>query len=101
EIGITAIDLVGPEERPVLKQYGLHAAMPHGAGKGITEGFNDPSLHDELVADYENLIPQVAAAGYDQLICFSGNRRGLDDGEGIRHCATGQKIGRASCRERG
>lgn len=91
EIGITAIDLVGPEEWSVLKQYGLHAAMPHGAGKGITEGFNDPSLHDELVADYENLIPQVAAAGYDQLICFSGNRRGLDDGEGIRHCATGLK----------
>jgi len=91
EIGITAIDLVGPEEWPVLKKYGLHAAMPHGAGKGIEEGFNDPSLHDELVASYENLIPQVAAAGYDQLICFSGNRRGLDDEQGIRHCATGLK----------
>src|SRR5690606_17547802 len=35
EIGITGIDLVGPEEWPVLKQYGLHAALPHGAGKGI------------------------------------------------------------------
>ena len=91
EIGITAIDLVGPEEWPVLKQYGLHAAMPHGAGKGITDGFNDPALHDELVASYETLIPQVAAAGYDQVICFSGNRRGLDDEQGIRHCATGLK----------
>ncbi|MGV3763655.1 hydroxypyruvate isomerase family protein [Parapedobacter sp.] len=91
EIGITAIDLVGPKEWPILKRYGLHAAMPHGAGKGITEGFNDPSLHDELVASYEALIPQVEAAGYDQLICFSGNRRGLDDEQGIRHCATGLK----------
>ncbi|MEC3880822.1 hydroxypyruvate isomerase family protein [Parapedobacter sp. 10938] len=91
EMGITAIDLVGPKEWPVLKQHGLHAAMPHGAGKGITDGFNDPSLHDELVASYEKLIPQVAAAGYDQLICFSGNRRGLDDEQGIRHCATGLK----------
>lgn len=91
EIGITAIDLVGPDEWPVLKQYGLHAAMPHGAGKGITEGFNNPTLHDELVASYENLIPQVASAGYDQLICFSGNRRGLDSEAGIRHCATGLK----------
>lgn len=91
EIGITAIDLVGPKEWPVLKQYGLHAAMCHGAGKGIEAGFNDPSLHDELVASYEKLIPQVAAAGYNQLICFSGNRRGLDDEQGIRHCATGLK----------
>ncbi|HWK56384.1 MAG TPA: TIM barrel protein [Parapedobacter sp.] len=91
EIGITAIDLVGPDEWAVLKQYGLHAAMSHGAGKGISQGFNDPTLHDELVASYENLIPQVAAAGYDQLICFSGNRRGLDDEEGILHCATGLK----------
>ncbi len=91
EIGITGIDLVGPEEWPVLKQYGLHAAMTHGAGKGITRGFNDPALHDELVASYEKSIPQVAAAGYDQLICFSGDRRGLDDEQGIRHCATGLK----------
>lgn len=91
EIGITAIDLVGPKEWPILKQYGLYAAMPHGAGKGIPEGFNDPSLHDELVASYETLIPQVAAAGYDKIICFSGNRRGLSDEEGIRHCATGLK----------
>lgn len=90
-IGITAVDLVGPDEWPVLKQYGLHAAMPHGAGKGITEGFNDPALHDELVASYENLIPLVADAGYDQLICFSGNRRGLDDEAGIHHCASGLK----------
>ena len=91
EIGITGIDLVGPDEWPVLKQYGLHAAMPQGAGKGITEGFNDPYLHDELVASYETLIPQVAAAGYNQIICFSGNRRGLDDEQGIRHCAAGLK----------
>ncbi len=91
EIGITGIDLVGPKEWPILKQYGLHAAMPHGAGKGIEEGFNDPALHDELVASYETVIPQVAEAGYDQLICFSGNRRGLDDEQGIRHCADGLK----------
>ncbi|MGK6350528.1 hydroxypyruvate isomerase family protein [Parapedobacter sp. DT-150] len=90
-MGISAIDLVGPEEWPVLQRYGLHAAMTQGAGKGITEGFNDPTLHDELIASYENLIPKVAAAGYDQLICFSGNRNGLDDELGITHCATGLK----------
>ncbi len=91
EIGIAAIDLVGPDEWPVLQRYGLQASLPHGAGKGIEHGFNDPALHGELVASYEAMIPRVAAAGYDQLICFSGNRRGLADEQGIAHCAEGLK----------
>lgn len=91
DIGITAIDLVGPEEWPTLQKYGLAASLAQGAGKGITEGFNDPRLHDELVASYEDMIPKVAAAGYTQIICFSGNRNGLDDEQGIKNCAIGLK----------
>jgi hydroxypyruvate isomerase len=37
------------------------------------------------------LIPQVAKAGYKNLICFSGNRRGKDDETGLKNCATGLK----------
>src|SRR5699024_10881205 len=33
----------------------------------------------------------VAAAGYNQIICFSGNRNGLDDEKGIENCAIGLK----------
>lgn len=90
-MGIVAIDLVGPDEWPILRQYGLHASLPNGAGNGIERGFNDPALHDELVVSYEAMIPKVAAAGYSQIICFSGNRRGLDDEQGIKHCAIGLK----------
>ena len=75
----------------MLKKYGLTCAMAHGAGKGITQGFNRVDLHDELVADYESLIPQVSAAGLKNLICFSGNRKGLDDTQGIKNCAKGLK----------
>jgi len=91
EIGIAGIDLVGPDEWPVLKRFGLTASLPHGAGKGIADGFNDLRLHDELVASYERIIPQVAEAGYDKIICFSGNRNGLDDEQGIHNCAVGLK----------
>jgi hydroxypyruvate isomerase len=91
EIGIASIELVGPEEWPMLKKYGLTSALPWGAGKGITEGFNDLKYHDELVASYEELIPKVAEAGFTQIICFSGNRRGLDDEQGIKNCAIGLK----------
>jgi hydroxypyruvate isomerase len=91
DIGIASIELVGPEEWPTLQKYGLTSALPWGAGKGITEGFNNPALHDELIKSYESVIPKVAAAGYKQIICFSGNRKGLDDEKGIENCAIGLK----------
>jgi len=90
-MGITSIELLGPNEWPTLKKYGLTCALPNGAGKGIEKGFNDPQYHDELVASYEAVIPQVANAGYDKLICFSGNRNGLSDEQGLENCAKGLK----------
>lgn len=90
-IGLTSIELTGPEEWPVLKKYGLTSAMPNGAGMGIEKGFNDPKYHDELVASFEAVIPKVANAGLSQIICFSGNRNGLDDEKGIENCAIGLK----------
>ncbi|QNF32455.1 TIM barrel protein [Adhaeribacter swui] len=91
KIGIKSIELLGPEDWPTLKKYGLTCALPNGAGKGIEQGFNDPKLHDELVKSYEEVIPKVAAAGYNQIICFSGNRRGMSDEEGMKNCAVGLK----------
>jgi hydroxypyruvate isomerase len=91
DIGLSSIELVGPDEWPVLKKYGLTSALPSGAGMGIEKGFNDPRYHDELVASYEAIIPKVANAGLKQIICFSGNRNGLDDEKGIENCAIGLK----------
>jgi len=91
EIGLTSIELTGPDEWPILKKYGLTSAMPWGAGKGIVEGFNDLKLHDELVASYEAIFPKLANAGLDKVICFSGNRHGMSDEQGLENCATGLK----------
>lgn len=91
ELGVKAMDLTGPEDWPLMKKYGIHASMCWGAGKGILEGWNDPNLHAELISDYERVIPMVAEAGYTNLICFSGNRNGMDDEEGLKNCAEGLK----------
>ena len=32
------------------------------------------------------MIPKVAENGYKNLICFSGNRRGIDDQVGLKNC---------------
>ncbi|HTF16908.1 MAG TPA: TIM barrel protein [Chryseolinea sp.] len=91
DIGIASIELTGPEEWPTLKKYGLTSALPNGAGKGIVDGFNELSLHDELVRSYTEVIPKAAAAGLTQIICFSGNRKGMDDEKGMENCAIGLK----------
>ncbi len=91
KMGIKSIELQGPEEWPILKQYGLTCAMPWGAGKGIPDGFNDLKFHDELVKSYEEIFPKLKAAGLDKVICFSGNRRGMSDEQGLENCAIGLK----------
>lgn len=91
EMGIKSIDLTGPEEWPTLKKYGLTSALPQGAGKGIGDGFNNPKFHDELVASYEAIFPKLKEAGLTTVICFSGNRRGMSNEEGLDNCAVGLK----------
>lgn len=91
EIGIESVELLDPKDWPIVQKHGLTVAMAQGAGLGIDRGFNDPKLHDELVASYEEVIPMVAEAGLTNLICFSGKRNGLTDLEGWRNCAKGLK----------
>lgn len=91
KMGITGLDLIGPKDWAIVKKHGLTVALAEGAGKGINQGFNDPLLHDELVKSYEDLIPKAAEAGISQIICFSGNRKGLDDEQGIKNCVAGLK----------
>ncbi|MBT8321227.1 MAG: TIM barrel protein [Eudoraea sp.] len=87
EIG--AIDLVGPEDWPLLKKHNIHASMCWGADLGLTEGWNHTKNHPALIKNYTDMIPKVADAGYTNLICFSGNRNGLSDEEGLRNCVDG------------
>jgi hydroxypyruvate isomerase len=90
-MGIKAIDLVGPSEWPTLKKYGLDSSMCNGAEINLVDGFNDPAFHKQLIENYTKMIPLVAKAGYKNLICFSGNRRGKDDETGLRNCVDGLK----------
>ena len=93
KMGITGIDLVGPEAWPTLKKYNLISTMCNGAELNLVDGFNDVQFHDKLIQRYSEMIPRVAEAGYKNLICFSGNRRGKSDEEGWTNCVIGlQKL---------
>jgi hydroxypyruvate isomerase len=89
EMGIKGIDLVGPADWPTLKKHGLDSPMCNGAEINLTDGFNDPQFHARLQKQYTEMIPKVAAAGYTNLICFSGSRRGMSDEVGLANSVKG------------
>lgn len=91
KIGFSAIDLVGPADWPTLKKHGVDSSMCNGAEINLVDGWNDKKFHDTLIKNYTEHIELVAKAGYKNLICFSGNRRGMDEETGWRNCAEGLK----------
>jgi hydroxypyruvate isomerase len=88
-MGIESIELLGEKDWPVVKNAGLGCAVGYATDWGIPKGFNRIENHAKLIADFENMIPKAAAAGVPNLICFSGNREGQDDNEGMINCAIG------------
>jgi len=89
-IGYRSVELLDEVDWPVPKAHGLTCAMANGFGT-IPVGFNHLDNHDKLVAGAERMIPLAAAAGVPNIVCFSGNRRGMSDDEGIANCIAGFK----------
>lgn len=89
EMGIESIELLGEKDWPVVKNAGLKCAVGYATDWGIPKGFNRVEHHEKLIADFEAMIPKAASAGIPNLICFSGNREGQNDNEGLINCAKG------------
>jgi hydroxypyruvate isomerase len=109
EMGLESVELLDPEHFPTLKKYGLTCAMvnfptgktPQGVTVGgIPKAWNRLEHHDTLVEIYEKRIADTADAGFENLICFSGNREKMDDQQGLENCATGLKRILASAEKR-
>ncbi len=89
-IGYQSIELVGPSDWATAKKHGLTCAMVPGAGK-LTDCLNRRENHDRCEAEFRKNIELAAEAGMPNVICFSGNRNGISEEEGIRNCIDGVK----------
>ena len=90
-VGFSAIDLVGPQDWSTLKAHGVDSSMCNGAELSLENGFAAVEFHERLVERYTRHIDLVADAGYRNLICFSGNRRGMDPEQGLANAEAGLK----------
>lgn len=90
-MGLQSVELLTVNDFPTLKKHGLVCAMVSGVPGGIENGLNRVENHDKILEFFERTIPIVAEAGYPNIICFSGNRRGMSDEQGLENCATGLK----------
>lgn len=91
EIGLQSVELLEVKDFPVLKKHGLTCAVVSGVPGGIGNGLNRAENHDKIVEFMERTIPAAAEFGAPTVICFSGNRKGLDDEKGLEVCAAGLK----------
>jgi hydroxypyruvate isomerase len=89
EMGLLSIELVAPAQWPTLKKHGLICAMSnsHSIGKGLNRVEN----HKECLDSIRKSIDATSAAGFPNVICFSGNRAGMSNEEGMKNCATALK----------
>jgi len=91
EMGLQAIDLLEVNDFRTIEKHGLVCAMISGVPGGIPDGLNRLENHDKIVEFFERTIPIAAERKYPNIICFSGNRRGMSDEQGLENCAAGVK----------
>lgn len=93
EIGLTAIDLLQPEDWPVVAEHGLVCSMGYPTDRSdfIATGFNDRAHHAMLLRELEATIPRAARAGVPNVIAMFGNRNGRSDANAIAACVAGLK----------
>ena len=90
-IGLVGIDLLHPDEWPVVQQAGLVPTMGYPTRRDdfIATGFNNPAHHPMLLRELEETIPRAAAARVPNVIAMFGNRRGISDEAGAAACTAG------------
>jgi hydroxypyruvate isomerase len=88
-IGYRSVELLNPEDFKKVQPLGLTCAMLRC--KSISDGLNRKENHGWIEAELRKHIEFAAAEGLPNVICMSGNRKGMPDDVGLENCAIGVK----------
>jgi hydroxypyruvate isomerase len=90
KLGMVGVDLIGENDWDTVNKNDMVVTMGTGPDS-IGFGFNRLEHHDRLIEGFTRLIPIAAEKKVPNLICFSGERKGMSDEEGLKNCVTGLK----------
>jgi hydroxypyruvate isomerase len=88
-LGAKSVELVDPKDWPTLKKHGLICAIT--MSHGFVRGLNHKEYHPECIEALTKAIDATSAAGWPNVITFSGMREKLTDEEGIANTVAGLK----------
>ena len=83
-MGMVGIDLLDPPDFPTLKEHGLVCTMVQS--HSLTDGLCDTKFHKKAIEEMNVAIEATGAEGWKNVICFSGNARGIDRQTGMKNC---------------
>ncbi len=84
-IGYAAVDLLDEGLWPVAREHGLRLSAING--HAMNSGLNRPENAAGIETEIRSNLAKAAKWDIPFLICFVGNRAGLDDDTGLAHCA--------------
>ncbi|MCA9878885.1 MAG: TIM barrel protein, partial [Thermomicrobiales bacterium] len=87
-LGYDGVELAEVELWPQIAAAGLEIASHRGHG-WLEDGLNNPANHDRIEREIRENIALAGEWGCPVLICFSGNRHGASDDEGVAVTAAG------------
>lgn len=88
-MGLVGIDLMTAKDFPTLKANGLICTMT--SSHPLQDGLCEPKFHEDCLKTIHEAIEATAKEGWKNVICFSGNRRGIDEKVGMDNCVKALK----------
>lgn len=83
-MGLVGIDLLTAADFPTLKRHGLACTMT--SSHPLSDGLCDPKYRERSLKAIHEAIEMTAREGWKNVICFSGNARGIDRETGMKNC---------------
>ncbi len=83
-LGLHSVELLGPESFATVKKHGLICALVNA--HSIPRGLNNPEYQQDCLDKIRAAIEAASAAGFPNVITFSGNRDGIPDDVGLENC---------------
>jgi len=90
DIGYGGLEMVNQQDWPLLRERGLTIVSSRGHAS-LEDGLNRWENHDRIEREIKENLALAVEWGIPTLICFSGNRGGLDDEAGLAATVAGLK----------